>query len=86
MQATRGERKHSSFSFLTSAVDGVSGQRHAPAALYPRERNPGTHWIGGCVGLRVGLDTEDSRQILCLCQGQNPDRSVVQSVVKHYTD
>jgi hypothetical protein len=26
---------------------GVSGQRHAPAALYPGERTPGTHWIGG---------------------------------------
>ena len=27
----------------------VSGQQHAPAALYPRER-PGTHIIGGWVG------------------------------------
>jgi hypothetical protein len=27
-------RKYSSYSFLTSALDGVSGQRHAPAALY----------------------------------------------------
>jgi hypothetical protein len=25
---------------------GVSGQRHSPAALYPRETTPGTHWIG----------------------------------------
>jgi hypothetical protein len=25
----------SSYSFLTSALDGVSRQRHAPAALYP---------------------------------------------------
>jgi len=25
---------------------GVSGQQHAPAALYPRER-PGTHFTGG---------------------------------------
>jgi hypothetical protein len=23
---------------------GVSGQRHAPAAIPPRERTPGTHW------------------------------------------
>ena len=30
---------------------GVSGQQHVPAALYPRER-PGTHSIGGWVGLR----------------------------------
>jgi hypothetical protein len=28
---------------------GVSGQRHAPAALYPRGKNPGTHWTGGWV-------------------------------------
>ena len=34
---------------------GVSGQQHAPAALYPRER-PGTHFTGGWVGPRDGLD------------------------------
>ena len=34
---------------------GVGGQRHAPAGLPPQER-PGTHWIGGWVGLRAGLD------------------------------
>ena len=33
---------------------GVDGQRHAPSAL-PPER-PGTHCIGGWVGLRTGLD------------------------------
>ena len=33
---------------------GVSGQRHAPGALYPRER-PGTHCTGGWVGPRAGL-------------------------------
>jgi len=32
-----------------------SGQQHAPAALYPRER-PGTHFTGGWVGPRAGLD------------------------------
>jgi hypothetical protein len=37
---------------------GVSGQRHAPAALYPRERTLGTHCTGGWVGLRAGLDTK----------------------------
>jgi hypothetical protein len=34
------ERRCSSYSFLTSALDGVSGQRHAPAALYPRGKKP----------------------------------------------
>jgi len=33
----------------------VRGQRHAPAAPYPRER-PGIHCTGGCVGLRAGLE------------------------------
>jgi hypothetical protein len=35
-----GERRYSSYSYLTSALDGVSGQRHAPAALYPRGKDP----------------------------------------------
>ena len=33
----------------------VSGQQHAPAALYPRER-PGTHFTGGWMGHKTGLD------------------------------
>jgi hypothetical protein len=35
-----GERMYSSYSFTTSVLDGVSGQRHAPAALYPRGNEP----------------------------------------------
>ena len=34
---------------------GVGGQRHAPAALPPGKR-PDTHFAGGWVGLRAGLD------------------------------
>jgi len=33
----------------------VSGQQHAPTALYPWE-SPGTHFIGGWVDPRDGLD------------------------------
>ena len=33
----------------------LSGQQHAPAVLYSRER-PGTHFTGGWVGPRAGLD------------------------------
>ena len=40
---------------MTAALEGVSGQRHALAALYPRQR-PGTHCTGGWVGLSAGLD------------------------------
>ena len=41
--------------FLTTALEGVRGQVHASAALYPRQR-PGTHCAGGWVGPRAGLD------------------------------
>jgi hypothetical protein len=39
----------------------------------PRERTPGTHWKGGWVGLRAGLDAGARRKILCPCRGSNLD-------------
>jgi hypothetical protein len=54
----KGERKYS-FSFVTSALDGGEWSASRPVYALPRERKPGTHWIGGYVGLRAGLDTED---------------------------
>jgi hypothetical protein len=83
MEARGGER-YSSYSFTTSALDGVSGQHHAPAALYPGRKDPGTQFTGGWVGPRAGLDTEARGKILCPCQRSNPDRPVVQPVVRHY--
>jgi hypothetical protein len=65
---------------------GVSGQRHAPAAICPGDTTPGTHCAGGWVGPRAGLDIEDTGKILCPCRGSNLDRPVVQSVVSHYID
>jgi hypothetical protein len=35
-----------------------------------------THWIGGWVGLRAGLDTEARGKTLCLCQGLNAGHPV----------
>jgi hypothetical protein len=40
----------------------VSGELHASAALPPRERAPGTHWIGGRVDPRAGLDAVAKRR------------------------
>jgi hypothetical protein len=60
---------------------GVSGHRHAPAALYPRGKDPGTCWIGGWVGLRAGLDTEARGKILYLCRGWNPSRPVCSETI-----
>jgi hypothetical protein len=53
---------------------GVSGQHHTPVALKPGERTPSTHWIGGRVGPRAGLDAWARRKILCPCWGLNPGR------------
>jgi hypothetical protein len=36
----QGERMCSSYSFTNSILDRVSGQRHAPAALYPWGKDP----------------------------------------------
>jgi hypothetical protein len=53
--------------------------------FYPRGKAPGTHCTGGWVGPRAGLDTEARGKIICPCRGSNPDRPVVQTVVRHYT-
>jgi hypothetical protein len=82
-----GERMYSSYSFSTSALDGGEWSASRPGrAFTPGERTPGTHCTGGWVGPRAGLDTEDRGKILCPRRGSNPDRPVVQPVVRHYTD
>jgi hypothetical protein len=67
---------------------GVSGQRDARAALYPRRNDPGTH----CTGRRLGGPHSRSghrgysKKCFCLCRGSNLDQQIVQSVVRHCTD
>jgi len=50
---------------------GVSGQRHAPAALLPPGKGPPVPIVQ-----EAGWAPE---------RGSNPDRPVVQPVVRHYT-
>jgi hypothetical protein len=42
--------------FLTSALAGGEWSAACPCHFIPRERTPGTHWIGGWVGPRAGQD------------------------------
>jgi hypothetical protein len=73
----KGERSYSSYSFLTSALDEGERSASRPSrALHRGKGHPGTHWVGGWVGLRAGLDTVDRVKILCLCRGSNPGRPV----------
>jgi hypothetical protein len=57
---------------------GVSGQLHAPAAFTPGDTAPGTHCVGGWLGLRADLDVMEERKISCPWRESNPDSSVVQ--------
>jgi hypothetical protein len=41
---------------LTSAIDGGERSASRPARFTPKERAPGTHWIGGWVGPRAVPD------------------------------
>jgi hypothetical protein len=44
----------------------VSVQLHAPAALSPVKESPGTHWIGGWVDRRGGLNEVEKRKFLTI--------------------
>jgi hypothetical protein len=48
---------------LTSALDGGEWSASRPCRFNPRERAPGTHWIGGWVGPRADLDAVVKRKI-----------------------
>jgi len=65
---------------MTTALDGVRDQRHAPAAIYPRER-PGIHCAGGWVGPRAGLE-----QVRKISPPTGFDPRTVQPVASRYID
>jgi hypothetical protein len=52
----------------------------------PRERAPGTHWIGSWVGPRAGLDAMEKRKIPSHRRESNLRTPIVQPVASLYTD
>jgi len=73
------EGEYSSTLSLTSALDGVGGQRHAPAALPPgKNRYPLYRRLGGPQGRSGGCGKS--------LTPPGFDPWTVQSVASHYTD
>jgi hypothetical protein len=70
--------------FLTSALAGGKWLVSRPGRFTPAQRAPGTHWIGGWVCPRAGLDDMTKKKILPH-QDSNSKRSVVQPVVSRYS-
>jgi hypothetical protein len=54
---------YSSTHSLTSALEGDEWSASRPGRFTPRERVPGTHWLGGWVGSRAVLDAVVKRKI-----------------------
>jgi hypothetical protein len=51
---------------FTSTLVGSEFSASRPCHFTPVERAPGTHWLGGCMGPRAGLDNVKKRKFLTL--------------------
>jgi hypothetical protein len=71
---------------LTSALQGGEWSASRPGRFTPRERDPGTHWIGGWVGPTAVLDAVVKRKIPSTRRESNPRTPIVQPVAERYTD
>jgi hypothetical protein len=71
---------------LTSALDGGEWLGSRPGRLTPRERAPGTHWIGSWVGPKAVLDTVVKRTIPSPCWESSPRTPIIQPIDQHYTN
>jgi hypothetical protein len=63
---------------LTSALDGGEWSAPRPGRFTPRERAPGSYWIGGWVGLRAVLNAAVKRKIPSPRRESNSRTPIVQ--------
>ncbi|KDR18522.1 Serine/threonine-protein kinase YPK2/YKR2 [Zootermopsis nevadensis] len=63
------------FSYASNLQETKWGEWSAsrPSCALPPGKDPDTHWTGGWVGPRVGLDAEARGKIHCPRRGLNPD-------------
>jgi hypothetical protein len=84
IEAHLGDRSYSSYPFLTSALEGVSGQHHAPVALYPPGKEPPVPTVQEAGWAPEPVLTQRLEE---KSSGSVGDRTpAVQSVVRHYTN
>jgi hypothetical protein len=81
-----GEVEVQLHTFLTLAYDGGEWSASCPGHFTPRERVPGTRWIGGWEGPRASLDMVVMRKIPSPCQDSNPDHPACSPVLYHWTN
>jgi hypothetical protein len=75
------EWRYSSTHSLTLALDGeLSASRSS--LFTPKERDPGTHWVGGWVGTRADLEVAVKRKIPSPRRESNPRTPIVQPVAQ----
>jgi hypothetical protein len=79
-QTIKARRWNRGRASLTSALNGVGGQRHAPAAL-PLGKSPGTH----CTG-RLGTPHGLSGRVWKISPSPEFDPQTVHTVASRYTD
>jgi hypothetical protein len=81
-----GKRRYSSYSFTTSALDGGEWSASHPGRALPLEKGPPVPIVQEAGWAPEPVWTQRlQKKILCPCRGSNPDRPVVQPVVRHYT-
>jgi hypothetical protein len=66
---------------LTSELEGGEWSASRSGRFTPRERAPGTHWVGGWVGPRSVLDAVVKRKIPSPRREPNPGTPIIQPVV-----
>jgi hypothetical protein len=71
--------------FLTWVLAGGDSSALRPGRFTPGERIPGTHWIGGWVDPRAGLDNLEKRKFLTL-PGLEPRSLSLKPIASLYTD
>jgi hypothetical protein len=81
-----GEGMYSSTHSLTLTLDGGEWSTSNADRFTPREKAPGTHWIGGWVGPRAVLGAVVKRKIPSPRRDSNPRTQIVQPVAQRYTD